>query len=167
MSTIPRSTRRRFQFSLGSMFVLMTLVAMWLAWELSFIRQRQVWIRDHESWLVAGPRTVPEASIPWWRGLLGDEAVPSILVGVETPAEERNHVQKLFPEAVTWSATPVMSGTGSYLSFPDQTTTDGLPTGNEQKPSDKTDYGPPLPPLLKQSGSEDVYIFQAPPAAAP
>ena len=36
-----RSPRRWFQFRLGALFLLTTLVALWLAWELSYIRERK------------------------------------------------------------------------------------------------------------------------------
>ena len=41
--------RRWFQFSLASLFIPTTLVATWLAWELSFIRERQAMRR----WIAA------------------------------------------------------------------------------------------------------------------
>jgi hypothetical protein len=44
MSALPR---RRFQFSLTSLLLVITLVAIWLAWEFSFIRERQAWVREN------------------------------------------------------------------------------------------------------------------------
>lgn len=98
-----RSRRRWFQFSLTSLFLLTTLVAIWLAWELAFIHERQTWLRENAVLVdpigatnqitsPAGPGTIsfvqivppPPAvprSIPWWRRMLGDEAVPAILEG--------------------------------------------------------------------------------------
>jgi hypothetical protein len=45
MIALPR--RRWFQFSITSLFVVTTLVAVWLAWELAYIRERQAWVRDN------------------------------------------------------------------------------------------------------------------------
>ena len=44
---VPAPRRRWFQFGLRTLFVLTTLVALWLAWELSFIRERQAWLREN------------------------------------------------------------------------------------------------------------------------
>ena len=39
--TTTKPRRRWFQFSLTSLFLLTTLVALWLAWELSYVRERR------------------------------------------------------------------------------------------------------------------------------
>ena len=99
----PQPRRRWFQFSLASLFFLTTLVAIWLAWELAFIRERQVWIKQNTSLLEPGQSTPPVvAHIPWWRMLLGDEAVPTIENSDDWPEEERVYATKLFPEAILW-----------------------------------------------------------------
>ena len=103
MSEAARKPRRRwFQFSLGTMFAVTTLVAVWLAWELSYIRKRQEWIRSHP--LLVDPHyfqslPVRVARIPRWRRLLGDEAVPSIAELDIWDDDDRAHIARLFPEA--------------------------------------------------------------------
>jgi hypothetical protein len=95
-----RPTHRFFQFSITSMLLVTTLVAIWLAWELAFIRERQAWIRDNAALLESDPsaqRVV--AHIPWWRMLLGDEAVATLEESDEWSEDERDYVVRLFPEA--------------------------------------------------------------------
>jgi len=145
---VPR--RRWFQFGLRTLFVLMTVVALWLAWELSFIRERQAWLRENAALvpdstldpaLVAvnsqaappfaqvgatgatsgsAPSTAPnttngsvsfsfvtlsppspprEATIPFWRTMLGDTAVAEVTAPNEWTEAERAHTTRLFPEA--------------------------------------------------------------------
>jgi hypothetical protein len=101
MTTIAPS-RRWFQFSLGTLFVLMTVLAIWLAWELMFIRERQAWLRrypllvDSEMLRSIPPRT---SRIPWWRTLLSDEPVPLIAELDIWDDNDRKYVAELFPEA--------------------------------------------------------------------
>jgi hypothetical protein len=98
-----KQTRRRLQFSLTSLFILTTLVAIWLAWELSFIRERQAWLRDNPAFvhrMEAGEETaLPEPHISWWRRCLGDEAVQLIVCPAGWSESERDRVQTMFPEA--------------------------------------------------------------------
>ena len=97
-----RPTRRFFQFSITSMLLVTALVAIWLAWELAFIRERQAWIKDHP--LLVDPSLlqglpVHVATIPWWRRVLGDEAMPSIAALDIWDDDDRAAVMHLFPEA--------------------------------------------------------------------
>ena len=63
-----RPTRRLFQFSITSLLAVTTLVAIWLAWELSYIRERQEWLRGHPLLVDADlfqPFPPRAATIPW------------------------------------------------------------------------------------------------------
>jgi hypothetical protein len=51
---VARPTRRIFQFSITSMLLVTTLVAIWLAWELSYIRERQTWLSNNAALVDAG-----------------------------------------------------------------------------------------------------------------
>jgi hypothetical protein len=53
--SLPAARRRWFQFRLRTLFVLTTLVALWLAWELSFIRERQAWLRENPALVPDNP----------------------------------------------------------------------------------------------------------------
>ena len=84
------------------MFILVTVLAIWLAWELTFIRERQAWLRRYP-WVVDPGmlRSVPPrtAHIAWWRMLLGDEPVPLIAELDIWDDNDRKYVAELFPEA--------------------------------------------------------------------
>ncbi len=101
------AARRWFQFSLTSLFLLTTVVAAWLAWELAFIRGRQAWLRENAaiadpeagSFLTAVALPPATPSIPWWRRILGDGAVTTIIEPDEWTDDDRAIVARLFPEA--------------------------------------------------------------------
>ena len=83
-----------------SLLLVTALVAIWLACELSYIRERQAWIKENSSLLEPDPSAPPVvAHVPWLRILLGDEAVPTIEESDDWSADERGYVVKLFPEA--------------------------------------------------------------------
>jgi hypothetical protein len=103
-----QSRRRWFQFGLRTMFLAVTVLAVWLGWELKFVRERQAWvhlkqqrftfIETESEW--QGPRPA-SASIPFWRRLLGDEAVIVIHLRSDTVQDkaEWEQAKRLFPEA--------------------------------------------------------------------
>jgi len=110
--------RRWFQFSLTSLFVVTTLVAIWLGWELKVVRDRQTaktWILELggfvEPW-VEEPRFVKVGAPgdePWrkkWsrvsrlRTWLGDEPICHIsLVDSDATWEQCERIAHQFPEA--------------------------------------------------------------------
>jgi len=137
MSEAPPTRRRWFQFSLTSLFVLTTLIAIWLAWELAFIRERQAWLRKNPGLadpdravapmpimgatisgtalaLISSPTSPPrEAFIPWWRKWLGDAPVATI-VDVNITDDDRTHLARLFPEAELVKPPPVNGTTFTF-----------------------------------------------------
>jgi hypothetical protein len=106
-----QSPRRWFRYSLRTMFVVVTVFALWLGWELKFIRDRkamQTWLKENggsvmsvdEGYQIAGHwggGFVPP-SIPWWRRMLGDEPIPSVGLPREEP-KYKDRCSLLFPEA--------------------------------------------------------------------
>ena|SRR5579863_8809687 len=51
MVEAPKTRRRWLQFSLGTMFVVVTISAGWLGWELNIVRERRAaltWVRDYQ-----------------------------------------------------------------------------------------------------------------------
>jgi hypothetical protein len=132
MVEAPKIRRRWLQFGLGPMLLLVTVFAVWLAWELRFVRERQAYMQRcaERPWpclmapdAATSPlinHTIPVPSIPIWRRWLGDEAV--VYVGhpeYETPDSLRRFrldCQRLFPEAVWF-------GRESVLNALDQITT--------------------------------------------
>ena len=111
--TRPKFLCRLFQFRLTSLFLLTTLVALWSAWELSFIRERRTWVRENAALVDLSPDPFDEthrSRIPWRRSLLGDAPVPSIFELDSWTDDDRAYVQRLFPEATLWRR-PLVFGT--------------------------------------------------------
>jgi hypothetical protein len=111
MPLAPHHTRRWFQFSLGTMIVVVTVAAGFVAYHATWIRQRQEFIaaeinrgaaREHI------PQSIPGSDAPYLLRLLGATGFERIDVFVEgrkwselsTPDLERIHqALRLFPEA--------------------------------------------------------------------
>ena len=98
-------------FSLRSMFVVVTVFACWLGWELKFVRERKAWRAENEERIVAlglmswdpywDPYASPKrAHIPWWRMLMGDVAVEFLAFSEKASNEEFNYALRLFPEVL-------------------------------------------------------------------
>src|SRR5438552_1939151 len=77
-------TRRRLQFSLRTLFVVVTLLCVWLAWEVNWIRQRHALLASHKVFLfdeLVGPTpkdTPPPAPGMLW--LFGETGVQNMVV---------------------------------------------------------------------------------------
>jgi len=98
MSNAPR--RRWFQFSLRTLFVVMTLLALWLAYSLDWIRQRREFLELSNVVGYAGPQNNrPRAPGLLW--LLGERAYLWLWVSSEGSGGEYE-AKRLFPEA-DWS----------------------------------------------------------------
>ncbi|HEY2841060.1 MAG TPA: hypothetical protein VGJ26_18035 [Pirellulales bacterium] len=116
MTTPPR--RRWFQFGLRTMFVGVTVFAVWLGWELRFIRERKSFFESLKQQLdiqdLAAARNVPvtakynyiiitprtRATIPFWRKWLGDEAGFEVVRMPKTSsAIDLEKAKALFPES--------------------------------------------------------------------
>lgn len=116
MNETPTPPRRRWgSFSLRTLFVLMTLFGCWLGWEMSVVRGRQSKLQemrksfeyqvtlaaDWQKNYPAGNPPRPVATVPAWRGWLGDEAVQQIWYP-RSQSESQPEVRRLarmFPEA--------------------------------------------------------------------
>jgi hypothetical protein len=104
MSELPPIRRRGFQFGLRTMFVVVTLFAASLGWELSFIHQREVarmWLFENGGYIIPEDLSRPifGSGIPFWRVLMGDESVLIVVLGRDTPQNDRPSFSTLFPEA--------------------------------------------------------------------
>jgi hypothetical protein len=111
----PKRKRRWFQFSLRTLLIVVTLLAVplgWVAWQAKIVRERKELrdkVKSDRGWVYAfgdfgrfGWHPAPKGSvdIPWIRRCLSDEAVIEIDVpmGAEFD-EEFNAAKRLFPEA--------------------------------------------------------------------
>ena len=115
MSPAPKHSRRWLQFSLGTMLLLVTVFAVWLGWELKFIRERQAWLRrvadDPENLVILSTgfekrgidyvtylALSEPVTIPAWRRWLGDQALISAILAPSSEIE-LDDMHRLFPEA--------------------------------------------------------------------
>jgi protein-S-isoprenylcysteine O-methyltransferase Ste14 len=112
--------RRWFRFSLRTLFVVVTLVGLWLGYYLNWMQQR----REARAWLDCqfiggsfGPIQSDPSAFPWGLRLLSEERRSFILMRHEPtehdwkkrPPEEylrlMEKVRRLFPEAEVWDVT--------------------------------------------------------------
>ncbi|MBI2826035.1 MAG: hypothetical protein HYX69_15225 [Planctomycetia bacterium] len=98
----PKPRRRWFQFRLRTMFLLVTLFALWLGWQVNLARQR---IAFREALFAKGGYVEWDSSyefppIPSFREwFLDDYPVQKIRVPYMWEAEFRADAKRLFPEA--------------------------------------------------------------------
>jgi hypothetical protein len=105
-----KHTRRWLQFSLGTMFLLVTVVAVWLALTTADIRARKAmrgWITANQGMIVTGadspayfdppPRAVEISVVRRW---LGDEAIAYVWMPKCATNSDWSHARPLFPEAL-------------------------------------------------------------------
>ncbi len=102
---------RRWSFSLRTLFVVVAVVAAWLAYEVNWIRQRQVVIGNpsvkssdyyiEESQPISGPaiRRIGHEVAPWPLRWLGEAAYSNILLKMGTSEDELARVRRIFPDA--------------------------------------------------------------------
>ena len=115
MYQAPPSRRRWFQFSLGTMFVVVTIVAAWLAWQRGLVRERERLIRPPVQWLIA---TVPTNTtrVPWlWRQFGAHPIEVIALDKVKFSEDDARHFERLFPEAEVHRIDPHEDFVGDFL----------------------------------------------------
>ncbi|HEY1601352.1 MAG TPA: hypothetical protein VGG64_17250 [Pirellulales bacterium] len=113
MTQSPTTRRRWFQFGLSTLFVLVTVLAVWLGWELHIVRERQA-IRQRiaesggrvypseqseSKLLLTSLGMVTECRIPVWREWLGDEPVGFVRLKTSASYAELKKARLAFPEA--------------------------------------------------------------------
>ena len=107
MAAIPRPSRLRF--SLRTLFVVVTVVCVWLGWQINVVRERnraREWIVELGGHIVCAKvfRMEKVSHFPEFRRCFGDEPVVWIgLARSSTTWEQRNRVARLFPEAHVYS----------------------------------------------------------------
>jgi len=87
--------RRRFRFSLRTLFIVMTVVCVWLGWNLNIVRERKLARAaiERERWeLINGGET------SWIRSALGDQRIERI-VRRYPPSQDLSLARACFPEA--------------------------------------------------------------------
>jgi len=111
MPESPPTRRRWLQFSLRTLFVLMTVVAIFLVWERRAINERRSYLAEHPEADVPPMTTDVIASAPFALRLLGEKGQTRLRVNVtgflenrtryklEAP-QEAQYARQLFPEAI-------------------------------------------------------------------
>jgi hypothetical protein len=94
--------RRRFQFSLRTLLIGVTLFAIpcgYVGWQAKIVRDRKA-IRERmkSGALFFGPNDykMDAPAVPWLRSLMGDNGVEGVVILYE---KDRDEVQAAFPEA--------------------------------------------------------------------
>ncbi len=98
----PIAPRRWFQFGLRTMFLAVTVFAVWLGWELTVVRERQTlrrFVEMDDGMVMARNPVDPNSvcAIPWWRTMLGDESAALIVLGRSKGFDEAK-IRAAFPE---------------------------------------------------------------------
>ena len=112
MPTAPEHTRRWLQFSLGTMFIAVTVVAGFLAYNVNWIWQRRdarQWIEAHR--LLSGTVIRPP-DVPWTLKVMGERPESLIIVRELDDDEKAAYLKRvkelgsLFPEAKIIDTSP-------------------------------------------------------------
>jgi hypothetical protein len=112
----PKRKRRWFQFSLRTLMIVVTLLAVacgYVGWQAKIVRERRAmvdWINNHNGLVTINypmPRRPPH-SVASVRELLGDHAIVRIELQPDTDATNVQRIRSLFPEATIkrWSDPP-------------------------------------------------------------
>jgi hypothetical protein len=105
----PPTRRRWFQFGLGPMLLLVTVVAAFLAYHVNWIRQRRDFLKlnnatalehdftreDPELW-----EPVSAPGLLWLFGEEGQCGLRIVIMDEAANADDRDKAQRLFPEAI-------------------------------------------------------------------
>ena len=115
----PNSKRRWFRYSLRTLFVLVTILCVYLAWQVRIVQQRKQLLAKIEAasgarfqpfntiaqldaiFVLGGPVQFPDQRrVSFIRRLLGDRTVPIICLPAAMSADDLATYKKAFPEAV-------------------------------------------------------------------
>ena len=97
--------RRWFRFSLRTMFVACTVVAVWLGLVSHKVRERRLAAQNTRLYSAEengedDRRSYHHPSIPWYRKLMGDRVYRWVQVNDSASDDELANAERLFPEAV-------------------------------------------------------------------
>ena len=97
-----RPKRRWFRFTLRTMFVVVTVLGVWLGWNLHELRQRKLtrqYIVSHGGYVFDGVSDRPWNSLPYSWAILGEKPVETVGLPLQFEPEDRRHIERLFPDA--------------------------------------------------------------------
>ncbi len=95
------SRRRGFAFSLRTLFVLTAIFAVWLGWQMKFVRDRQAMLTALDEKYKRSPNWIDNEvnRLPLIRRLLGDRSILFIFYQTEHRELDLADVEAMFPEA--------------------------------------------------------------------
>jgi hypothetical protein len=101
----PKRKRRRFQFRLRTLMIVVTLLAVpfaYVGWQAKIVRERKAMLAELSAadWRRPGFRWhSPTPQIPWLRRILGDKAVAMLVVPPNADQQAITEIRQMFPEA--------------------------------------------------------------------
>ena len=104
-SNAQQRNRGRFQWSLRTLFVVMTVVGCWLGYYANWIRQRHEALKRNEESRAIFAQVgglSPTGTFPWTLRLLGEEPLEFIALKIEREVDLKpslSRIQVLFPES--------------------------------------------------------------------
>ena len=124
--------RRWFQFSLRSLLIVVTLLAVplgYVGWQARIVNERWtirkelVGMIDNEQrrgYIDLATADETERAVPWIRTLIGDQAVHAILLPLSVSNEYRKRVRAIFPEADVFAFRQLSLQAIKPLPWPDE-----------------------------------------------
>jgi hypothetical protein len=98
MDEKPKHRWFQFRFSLRTLFVLVTVVAIWFGWSLNWIRERRAFLRDGLGQAYLSYQDPPPAPSFLW--VFGEEGAEIVCVNARNGSPENAFAKELFPEAI-------------------------------------------------------------------
>jgi hypothetical protein len=101
MEIQPKRNRRHFQFSLRTLLIGVTLLAVpcaYVGWQAKIVREREEYLKNHDHIMVPNPFEENKPSVPWILSVLGATPVFRVIVANDADLER---AVALFPEAIT------------------------------------------------------------------
>jgi hypothetical protein len=116
----PKRKRRWFQFSLRTLMIVVTLLAVacaYVGWQEKIVRERQAW-KDNPKFYVEMGQQVP-SNLPWIRRLLGDSDCMWIIADDSVSDAELDACRLAFPDVSVLRDRdqPVMTGRRVEIHF--------------------------------------------------
>jgi hypothetical protein len=98
---VTRTSRSWFRFSLRTLFVLVTVLCVWLGWHVKWINDRHQALIEFADWSKTPNVGEPLRNAPWSLRLLGEEPIQWMALEPDSGKKEadRKRLQGLFPEA--------------------------------------------------------------------
>jgi hypothetical protein len=135
LTSTPAPKRHWFQFSLRTLFIMLTVFGVWLGWQANVVHERKAM----RNWIESGggrlsvfypPQPLPgtnliiltgdfpdgeDFTVPIIRRWLGDEPVWKVEVRHDASADEVVKAKRLFPEAEVFNVLPKPSPSAGFF----------------------------------------------------